>query len=1345
MPNACESRSPQQGRIVTFYSFKGGTGRTMALANVAWILAANGKRVLIADWDLESPGLDRFFQPFMEPGVSEKPGIIDIIRRYAWAATEAEINRAELFSHEGSRKAEQDAISRIVDDNISRIKDYAIPLSWEFPDGGALHFLSPGKQTNGNYQATLSSLDWDNFYDNLGGPEFLNALRTSLKHTYDYSLIDSRTGLGDIADICTVHLPDVVVDCFTLATQGIAGAARVAANIKAEIQENPERDIAILPVPMRIDQTQQDKVDAGLKFAAHAFESLLAGMSEDERREYLYRTHVPYRHSYAYEEMLAAFADRPGSRVGLLSHYEQLTARITEDEVTKLPPRSEWLRLRTRRLFSRTESSNPIKIVLNSCPEDQLWAEWIAAVLASAEIDVQLSSEEVSAVHDESEAAAQIVAVVSDAYISRVFDSGLVETPDLLISVTDTRLPAQLAEVPIIFLSGLTESGATERLIERLNGRRPADPESGTGALRYPGSENPRINNLPGRNVNFTGRDEDLRGLRDELRSRRFAVVLPLAAIQGLGGVGKTQIALEYAHRFKAEYDIIWWMNCGQPQYVDASLADLGKAMHETFDASVPEEGGVTEVVRNVLQILSSERTEERWLLIYDNAEDIDEISNLLPSANGHVLITSRDKRWAGMGTSLEVNVFQRRESIRHLQRRAPGITDEEAGQVADILGDMPLAVAAAGALLASTDMSVQAYIEQLDAQPMQVLPAGHPLNDYPAAVAKAWNLSLDQLQKKSASSARLLEIFSMMAPDISLELIDSQIMADRLRDLDPSISERAMIAKLIRQIDLLALIRLDNNGQQIQVHRVVQAVVRERMSPEAAAKAERDVHGLVVAARPDGDVDDPQTWPRYRLIWPHLGPSEAMWSADQRVRQLLIEQVRYNRQRDATERALRRAEEIQQAWRIMLEGVPDPAAPTSLRKVTGALDEEAAEALQRQLYRLQFNLANALRDLAQFQEARAVDEAVLQGQWEHLGPEHPHTLHTRSSLAGDLRALGDYKAALSLDQETYDIWKTGYGDEYRGTLSAAHNLALSYLLNGDFRRALAQDRLTLERRTSIHGPTHPRTLNSGSAVARDLLEAGRYRESVTLMERVLTVCHEALGDDDRITLNARLLLGIACRYAGRVDEATTYIDTAMAGLTRGFGRDSSDGLACRLSQALNLLALWKGQEARASAEEVLMVYEHRLGAEHPYSLVCRLNMSTALCLEEDYPAAENELRSVVNGLNSRLGTDHPYTLAANMVLASVRANQGDLTEARTLEEAVVAARERVLGVQHPDTLRCRVNLLLTRHQLGEQVATDERQEVIGGLAALIGEQHPDVTAALSGNRLLCTIDPQPF
>lgn len=1348
MPDEGESPSRYMGQIVTFYSFKGGTGRTMALANVAWILAANGKRVLIADWDLESPGLHRFFQPFMDARASDRPGIVDLVRRYAWAMADAEIDPEALHRMEPSKESILSAISAIIDQHIGRLDGYVIPLSWQFPDDGALHFLSPGKQDNGDYHATLSSLNWDNFYDNLYGDRFLTVLRTYLKSKYDYVLIDSRTGHGDVADICTVHLPDMVIDCFTLTNQGIDGAAMIA----KEIQQHSDRDITILPVPMRIDHAQIEKVNAGLGFAASLFAGLPAGMPDEERRHYWATVEVPYRPSYAYEETLATFYDRPGSLSGLLPYYERIAALITDGEISTLPPREEWLRLRTRLLFSRTQSSERLEVVLDFSPEDQLWAEWVSGVLANAEITVHWVDEVLARPDgddepeepEEPEAVAQTVAIVSESYAARMDESPPATLPDLLICVTEARVPADLAAAPAVFLAGLPENRAADTLIDRLNGRRPAEPDSAVSTLSYPGGDRVQVQNIPTRNVNFTGRDKDLRQLRDELRTRRMAVFQPLT-IHGPGGVGKTQVALEYAHRFRADYDIIWWMDCGQAQYVDASLADLGQQLREQFLVPVPEEGGVTEVCRQVLQTLSEGLSEKRWLLIYDNAEDVEQLTPLLPGGGGHVLITSQNERWQDIGTALEVEKFRPEDSVSHLRRRLQGITEADASRIARELQDIPLGVAAAGALLAVTGMSVDEYLDRLGRRETPTYPAGHPLEAYPPQVAKAWNLSLDELEVRSAAAARLLGICSVMAPEISQDLIDSQDMAETLRALDPTISEPSMIARLTRHVDLLALIKVDNNRRQIQVHRVVRALVSDRLSDEETAAARRAVHRMLVDAKPEGDVDDPQTWRRYRAIWPHLRPSEAMWSADTQVRQLLIERVRYLRQRDDLERGKRRAEEIQRAWRSMLSGIPDPELPGSERMVTGKPDPEKAESLRRQLLRLQFNLANILRGSGEFDEARKVDQEVHEGQLELLGPDHLHTLQTRGSLAGDMRALGDYQAALDLDEVTYKSSRELFGDEFRGTLNAASNLALSYLLTGRFRQALAQDRQTLERRASVHGPTNPRTFNSGFAVARDLLEAGRYGEAVSRMETVWSQCRETLGDNDRTTLNARLLLGVALRCVGRPDAAADHIEWARVGLTRGFGRDSNDALAARLSQALNLLAMERYREAKAAAEEVLLVYEERLGDSHPHSLICRLDMATALCLEEDFVSAMTEAETAASGLQDRLGDDHPYTLAAQMVLATVLARQGQLRRARDLEEQVVIGRERVLREDHPDTLRCRANLLLTEQELNVDGAAGKRQEVLAALSALIGPEHPDVTTALSRGRLLSAIDPPPY
>lgn len=325
------------GRIVTFYSYKGGAGRTMALANIAWILAANGKRVLAVDWDLEAPGLHRYFHPFLDPGgLAATTGVIDLLQDYSFAAVgSSDIPRSDSW-HLPYASVEPHALS--VD---------ATAFGAPFADSGSLDLLSAGRQ-NRAYGAAVSTFDWDNFYERLGGSLFLDALRDDMKATYDYVLIDSRTGLSDIANICTVQMPDVLVDCFTLTRQSLEGAASVAHDVA---RHHLRRVTRVLPVPMRVDDGEKQRADAGRTAAREAFEGVPTGLSREDAADYWGRVEIPYRPHYAYEESLATFGDEGGRSGSLLSAFERLTTVISDGEVTALPPVPEPVRLRCRAAF----------------------------------------------------------------------------------------------------------------------------------------------------------------------------------------------------------------------------------------------------------------------------------------------------------------------------------------------------------------------------------------------------------------------------------------------------------------------------------------------------------------------------------------------------------------------------------------------------------------------------------------------------------------------------------------------------------------------------------------------------------------------------------------------------------------------------------------------------------------------------------------------------------------------------------------------------------------------------------------------------------------------------------
>jgi hypothetical protein len=281
------------GKVVTFYSFKGGTGRTMALANVAWILAANGKRVLTVDWDLESPGLHRYFAPFAaQKAIGESRGVVGLIQDF---------QTAKMRQFNGYEEPDVDASTDFT--------DKLIPLKWGFPDGGRLDLLPAGR-LNLDYAKNLAGVDWDDFYERQDGKRFFQALRDTMRRQYDYALIDSRTGYSDVADICTIELPDVLVDCFTLNEQGIDGSAAVAQQI---LRHRPE--MRILPVPMRLDLAEKKKADAGLNVAQQRFAGLPTLGTEVERDSYWSRVQVPYQAYYGYEEVWRRSATTRRGRV----------------------------------------------------------------------------------------------------------------------------------------------------------------------------------------------------------------------------------------------------------------------------------------------------------------------------------------------------------------------------------------------------------------------------------------------------------------------------------------------------------------------------------------------------------------------------------------------------------------------------------------------------------------------------------------------------------------------------------------------------------------------------------------------------------------------------------------------------------------------------------------------------------------------------------------------------------------------------------------------------------------------------------------------------------------------
>ncbi|NEA99527.1 FxSxx-COOH system tetratricopeptide repeat protein [Streptomyces sp. SID13726] len=1344
------------GRIVTFYSFKGGTGRTMALANTAWILAANGKRVLAVDWDLEAPGLHRFFHPFLEPAaLGATTGITDLLTDYAWAATDA---------GENGEQREPDWHR-----DYARIQRHAVSLNWAFPEPGTIDLVLAGRQ-NRDYSAIRSSFDWDIFYGRLGGGLFFDALRDDMRQNYDYVLIDSRTGLSDIADICTAHLPDVLVDCFTLSDQSIDGASLVAHDIAERFHS---RRIRILPVPMRVDEGEKVKADAGRSLARAKFEGFPFDMTDEERAAYWGAVEVPYRPYYAYEETLATFGDEAGSNnpASLLSAFERLTSVISDQAVTTLPRMDEEARRRVNKAFTRVRLPLPADLAVSYVSEDRMWADWIAMVLSRAGFRVVLKY--VGCEDDGAEKPAdRTVVVMSQAYqrsarAHQVWEAAVGGTHTgrrqlVAVRVGDLRSLPAFTELTSVDMVRIPEKNDTSALLKALG--KPALPadladEDLRAEVRFPGVS-PRIWNVSQRNASFTGRSALLERLRDGLVGGGSSASPATYALYGLGGVGKTQIALEYAHRFAADYDVVWWIPSEQNELVVSALAALAGEL----GLRVGEDAA--QVAQEVRDHLRQSTSSLRWLLVFDNADEPQEVSRHFPGGNGHILVTSRDQTWLQFAEAVEIDPFLREESIEHLLRRAAELTQEEADKVADAVGDLPLALDQAGAWLAETGTPVDTYLAELEEQAEQVLSLSRPAN-YPQPVGATWNVSIGRLKERSPAAVRLLQLCAFFAaePISQNRLLYGDEMIRELSERDPSLQEKMVLGQVIREIGRFALAKIDRQAKTVQVHRLVQAVIRSQLSEREQEEAQHVVHRVLAGARPSGEepIDDPENQSTFAAIWPHLDASEASTCDEPGTRQLLIDRLRYLWKRGDLNTAKSFGEDLHVLWgrqladsrerveRLKAEEeagtAPErPAADTGDARAPRTREEEEryAEDLQRQLLYLQFHITNVLRSLGKYVEAADLGTRTLAQQREVLRPGHPHIFMTASALATDLGNIGRFDDALAMATEAYRGFRESYGEDHTRTLAASNNRAWCLRLLGRYGEARDVDQVVYDTRRTDLGAAHPYTLSSVLNLGRDLREIGEYDDSITLLRGGLQTYVGLFGEAHPDTLRMAKCLAVSLRKAGEVDEARSLtLQTREHYRLRGTPQATPDVLDCELNYATDLYATGAREEALKLAQSTVRQYRTAPGPEHPATLAAVNNLGIFLRGAGEAGKARTLMAKNLSMLQSALGGQHPYTLSCSVNLANILAEVGELAESEALERRAIAGFQATLGPDHPDTIVSRANLSVTLRALGRIPEADQLQSgAQDELARRLGIDHPHTATVREGKRVHRDLEP---
>jgi TIR domain/NB-ARC domain len=516
------------------------------------------------------------------------------------------------------------------------------------------------------------------------------------------------------------------------------------------------------------------------------------------------------------------------------------------------------------------------------------WAEWIAVQLEAAGYttvlqawDFRPGSDFLHEMQQDTSTAGRTIAVLSSAYFGSKFGetewrAAFVKDPTgeagllVPVRVQPCEPPGLLASRVYIDLVDTDELEARPRLLAGVDqsGARPTKvpfPGGPGGAAvgesrRFPGL-GPAVSNLPARNPNFSGRGELLERLHASLQAGSAAAVVPRGAVHGLGGVGKTELALEYAHRYRSDYDVMWWIAAELPTSVTADLAALAQEL------GIEQSADQVEMVAMLFKKL---RGRQRWLLVYDNAERPERLAGLLPpGGGGQVLVTSRWSAWGGQATPLRVNVLAREESIAFLRKRTGSEDHTALDALAELLGDLPLALEEAAAYLEETGVDLDEYLELVRGRARELFGLDRPPADEHGdqrRVATVWSLSLERVHQEAPAAEALLCLCAFLAPDIprGLPREQPQVLPE---DLSQAVLDPLAYNRMLAAVGRYSLATV--TPTTVSVHRLVQAVIQARVGEEGERWAEVAV-GLLRESFPVKSWKA-ATWPTCERLLPHV------------------------------------------------------------------------------------------------------------------------------------------------------------------------------------------------------------------------------------------------------------------------------------------------------------------------------------------------------------------------------------------------------------------------------------------------------------------------------------------
>jgi tetratricopeptide (TPR) repeat protein len=839
--------------------------------------------------------------------------------------------------------------------------------------------------------------------------------------------------------------------------------------------------------------------------------------------------------------------------------------------------------------------------------------------------------------------------------------------------------------------------------------------------------------NVPfGRNPFFTGRGRLLERLHMQLSRSQRAALTQSYALSGLGGIGKTQTAIEYAYRYRQDYRAVFWVRADSRETLVADYIAIARLL------SLPEESAQDQllIVAAVKRWLEQQ---EGWLLILDNADDLSLLSDFLPAGGqGHVLLTTRAQATGKLAENLSVDKMEPSEGMQLLLRRAKLLAPQEplgnlsvamrktAQQLVSELDGLPLALDQAGAYMEDTGTSLSEYLELYHRYHLDLLQQQSSMtSDYPHTVASTWALSFKQVEQQDPAAADLLRLCAYLHPDAVPEEILTEGAGELGPRLSPVTSDPLLLNGAIQVLRRYSLVKRDPEAKVLNLHRLVQVVLKERLDElSQRAWAECSIRA-VNQAFPEAEFFYSWEWERCERCLPHALLC-AQW-----ITQYGFTFPEAARLLHVTGRYLRERGQLTQAEPLLERAL-------SLREqVPGAEHAEAARTLNE--------LACTYLDLGKYEQVERLLEPALARFERVLGLAHPVIALTLHRLAAAYMYEGKYALAEPLLERALVIGEQTLGPEHPEVLEILHSLAELYHYQGKYVQAelLYQRALTIFEH--VLGSEHPNVASILQDLGSLYMDQGRYAQAELLMQRSLTILEQVLGPEQPYTAFNLRGLGRLSTLQGHYAQAEALLQRALALNERLLGPESDYTMRDLLSLAR--LAQATGQEAQAESlyQQALVGFERALGPAHPRMVETLTGLAQLYTQQGHYQQAEPLLEQALAIAEQELGHAHPQTATILDVQGQFALLQGREEQAERLLQQALAIQEQALGTTHPEVAH-------TLHHLAslcEKQGKYEQAEPLYQRALLIREQvlgaeHPEtITVGKNYQELLQTMQEQ--